>query len=1004
MTFDPLGTSSLSHERIDPVNPQPPTAEMAPTDVPRPQPGADSASRSIGRYQLGASDDGGHYAARDRFLDRQVTARLVSLAQADDLEREARFIARLDHAGVPGVLDFLRSDTGAMLILRRVDGITLTEGIARAVAGNPPPELTSTFGVIQVILQVCEALGAAHARGVVHRKIVTDNILLGWQGQVVVQDWSQAMEENIRPLTVRFVGGSTHTATSVLDGLHQDVRGVGMCLLSALICRQPSVDAAGTIAGLSSDEVRCIPPRLMAIIKCALVTDASTGYASMSGLSSDLESYLEGREPVAYRPGPLRRSTRWVMTHRRTAASLVFFLAVIGAMAYPMIRDQWAWGEPILVETFSESGYKARWKEPSFSGMFRVENGRLVSIAPRNAELIYPRRLTTPLAIEYSAEILPGSRPCDLSVSWRENPISDDGSVVISKGGRRYGMQFGGLDNAGCMITLSSQLPLAFTEERLEVGRKYRFRVEIGGGRISMLMDGRMLLQYEDPCPLSSGYIGLYAHYPGKAFDDLRLFQKKPIDDLSPLCLGDALLSNHQYGQAEAMYASVAAAYVDRPEGQRAQLRKGWSEWLLGCWPKARVTWAGLTDPECQWQSEFYAVQGGTSAQQERFCSVFKDKFHSQPALRPALLDAWCGLMRRLAVNQASDPILVDRLLRLRNDLFNENKMSGYIAGRTILAHQRYEDCISLFPNDAFVHGAALLALGRTQEVIDAKWVICDTRNKAMQMRGDYQSVIDDPDVIPSWRAMALCMMGRAAEAPTDPELRYPVLLHLDRSEELLGMQGLSPIAMNETLINLGRLTEAAGGGIPEFPGSGNDSTAQLLLGDIDAAERGGTVPQHAFRFMMAVERGDDEAVDRLRPLVSMPRDLRDASGWFTAAIVKPLVAFWRGDTKALETQLRPNLALLSGINGKRSWFIARAMLGEAPPDSLLSLPASAEAPAWRHLTEGICSELAGMPQKATSAYRDFTALPITRRQLSRNVPDAEVEWFVRWRLRALGR
>jgi serine/threonine protein kinase len=1003
MTIDPHGVSSYAQGGLKSDLPAqtPAVPDLSPTKIPLPQPGADSSSHSTGRYQLRERDECRLYAAQDRLLDRQVTARLASLAQADDLEREARFIARLDHAGIPTVLDFMRNDTGAMLILRRIDGITLSEGIARAVAGNPPLELGSTIAIVQVVLRICETVGAAHARNVVHRRIIPDNILLGWQGQVVVLDWSMAMEENIRPLTVRYIGSPTPSAISVLDGLHQDVRGIGLCLLSALIRRQPDVNGTPALATLTAEETRSLPPSLLAIVKCALITDASGGYASISALVSDLERFIEGLEPVAYRPGLLRRSVRWIGAHRLIALTLLFAISLAASLWLPRLREHLAWGKPVLVETFSDDSYKNRWLEPSFSGMFHVAEGRLVSIAPRGADLIYRERLTTPLAIEYTGEILAGSSPCDLSVTWREQSLEQSDGVILAGGGRNLSMQFGGYNNSCSLINSStSRLPVAYSKDRLEPGRRHHFRVEIVEKTATMWMDGRKILQYEDPCPFLSGHIALYAHFPGKAFDDLRIYQKRPSDTLSPLCLGDSFFSNSAYDQALSMYAKVADVYAGRPERQEALFRKGLSEWHLGRRELALATWKDVTEPELADQVAYHVVQIQDAQQQSAFFHAFAQRYQQEPAKRPVLVNDWNRIMRRLAAEPSTDPHLVDHLLRLREGLFPGEALPAYLASRTLLAHRRFMDCIKLFPDDNITHGQALLALGCTQEVIDAPWSTHDNRIKAYQMRGDFAILLADNAVIPSWRVNTLCASGRATEALADADFRYPALLHLGRAEELLVTRNLTPRAVNDTLMCLGRLEEAAGAGLPQFPGSGHSVVAQLLLGDVARAEV--MQPQPSFRFMMACEARNETEMERLRSIVSMPRDFSVGGGWFVPAIVRPLVDRWNGDATALDQQIRPHLLFYSGVYGKRLWFVARAILGDIPPESVLEMPAAGEAPAWESVTRGIVEELAGRSAEALAAYSTFTGMPRHRRLMATSAPDPEVEWFVRWRIRSL--
>jgi hypothetical protein len=104
-----------------------------------------------------------------------------------------------------------------------------------------------------------------------------------------------------------------------------------------------------------------------------------------------------------------------------------------------------------------------------------------------------------------------------------------------------------------------------------------------------------------------------------------------------------------------------------------------------------------------------------------------------------------------------------------------------------------------------------------------------------------------------------------------------------------------------------------------------------------------------------------------------------------------------------LDTQTRPHLDLLAGTYAKSRWFVARALLGEIPTDAVRDMPCRDEAEALYLVSAGMKAELDGKHEVARSSYDAFKALPMHQRLLANNLPDAEVEWLVSWRLRELG-
>ncbi|MEV6161281.1 protein kinase [Streptomyces sp. NPDC052052] len=148
-----------------------------------------------GRYELteriGAGGMGVVWSARDRLLHRTVAVKVLSGAggtpdAAVRLEREARAAAGLsENRHVVTVHDFGRDGDTVYVVMERVSGRTL-DAFLRA-EGPPGPALA-----VEWVRQVCAALEAAHAAGVVHRDIKPANVILTPDGTVKVLDFGIA--------------------------------------------------------------------------------------------------------------------------------------------------------------------------------------------------------------------------------------------------------------------------------------------------------------------------------------------------------------------------------------------------------------------------------------------------------------------------------------------------------------------------------------------------------------------------------------------------------------------------------------------------------------------------------------------------------------------------------------------------------------------------------------------------------------------------------------------
>ena len=139
----------------------------------------------IGRGGMGAV-----YKVRQPKLDRFAALKLLPQSLAADpafasrFEREARLLARLNHANIVSVYDHGQAGEFFYLLMEHVDGVNLRQAM-RASRFTPAQALG-------VVPKICEALQYAHDEGVLHRDIKPENILLDAKGRVKLVDFGIA--------------------------------------------------------------------------------------------------------------------------------------------------------------------------------------------------------------------------------------------------------------------------------------------------------------------------------------------------------------------------------------------------------------------------------------------------------------------------------------------------------------------------------------------------------------------------------------------------------------------------------------------------------------------------------------------------------------------------------------------------------------------------------------------------------------------------------------------
>ena len=148
-----------------------------------------------GRYRLDAQIGAGGmstvYRAFDSVLERRVAVKLMHreiAADTDQLERfrrEARSVAQLSHPHIVGVIDAGEEDGRPYIVFEYVEGETLKDRIRRM--GRLPVDEAIAYAI-----EIARALGAAHARHIVHRDVKPQNVLIDEEGSAKVTDFGIA--------------------------------------------------------------------------------------------------------------------------------------------------------------------------------------------------------------------------------------------------------------------------------------------------------------------------------------------------------------------------------------------------------------------------------------------------------------------------------------------------------------------------------------------------------------------------------------------------------------------------------------------------------------------------------------------------------------------------------------------------------------------------------------------------------------------------------------------
>jgi eukaryotic-like serine/threonine-protein kinase len=320
-----------------------------------------------GRYELeeqvGSGGMSKVYRAHDRLLERTVALKILHEHYSQDEEyverfrREARAVAQLAHPNVVTVIDRGEHEGRQFIVFEYVDGENLKQLVARE--GPLPPKQ-----VVELGLQVARALASAHARGVVHRDVKPQNVLLSDEGLPKVTDFGIARSSDVESVTLTgtVMGTSEYISPEQARGepvdVRSDVYSLGAILYELCTGEVPfpgenpvSVAMRHLHEPVPSVRERRpeVPPRLDAAVRRSMAKDPAERFASMDELVAELEASLaglgEGEEtivlpaPARARPGR-RRAGRFARALALSVAALVLVgAAAVGAFALAGLFD-----------------------------------------------------------------------------------------------------------------------------------------------------------------------------------------------------------------------------------------------------------------------------------------------------------------------------------------------------------------------------------------------------------------------------------------------------------------------------------------------------------------------------------------------------------------------------------------------------------------------------------------------------------------------------------------
>lgn len=408
------------------------------------------------------------YKALDRRLNRYVAVKIMRPEMSQDEEVRQRFfaeshaVARLSSPNIVAVYDVSHTAEIEYIVMELVDGITLRHYLDRK---GPIPWREAVY----FAKQTARALAHAHQKGVVHRDIKPQNMLLLRDGTLKVGDFGiAALENQVAEERGTAVGSIHYIAPEQIRGESPDGRSdlysLGVVMYEMLTGQKPyNGDTVGEIAVMHMNTqptppsalVPDIPPELEHITLKAMTADIEERYQTAEELIRDLDRFaisqtqqedeqeLEAMETPAVVPvrSVSEMSKEKYRRRRRRSARVSFLMGTFGVLVVALILS-FTLLHYFLQDYFPDKGAEDRsaghMEMPNFLGMSvdqilsdpanSVFNFEIVYLNTSGAEQFDPS--------EYRVErqdpgagtrvtLKPGGTPVTLSVSTSVTQVPD---------------------------------------------------------------------------------------------------------------------------------------------------------------------------------------------------------------------------------------------------------------------------------------------------------------------------------------------------------------------------------------------------------------------------------------------------------------------------------------------------------------------------------------------------------------------------------------------------
>lgn len=468
--------------------------------------------------------------------------------------REARIAGRLTHPSIIPIFSIYSDPSMSYYTMPHVEGKTLKELLQKCKqktnSREPLSQEESLPALVNIFLKICQAIGYSHSKGILHRDLKPDNVIVGKFGEVLLFDWGIAKSvddkekeehcedfSHTEPLTKpgKIAGTITYLAPEQAFGhsssYQTDIYALGVMLYQLLTLSSPF--RRTTVADLRKNAhkeklippkerapAREIPQQLSEIALRCLAFRKESRYQKVEDLMMDLKKYIEGQ-------------SSWVlMTHLEVAN-----------------EKDWGVHENILLAK-------------------HIALTRSTEIAEWASLMVSKASFTPNIKIEAEIEIQEESEGIGFLLG-----IPEEGQRRSLEEG--YCLWCGPEKNKHSFLLRSQVLVKEIPELCLYPKAKHLVSIERMDNQIQIFFDGALISSYASLLPLTGTHVGLLCKDTDFLLHSLKIYSASGPLKVHCLAIPDAFFVKGHFDIACSEYRRISLSFSGRAEAKDATFRAG---------------------------------------------------------------------------------------------------------------------------------------------------------------------------------------------------------------------------------------------------------------------------------------------------------------------------------------------------------------------------------------------------------------------------------------------